>query len=152
MAAAANAEDPPPGTRIGVLLPQMPNSHLEKSLRTGLADLGYVETKDLLIEWRPSAQVPEDLSSRASDFVKSNVAVIVAIGSPAARAAFGRIVNYPHCVHDRGCGRGGFRDRGRERRGRPLPPNPVCGFPATGSPVSCFHIGIGAPSDGPHAS
>ena len=31
---------------------------------------------------------------------------------------------------------------------RPLPPNPVCGFPATGSPVSCFHIGIGAPIDG----
>lgn len=28
---------------------------------------------------------------------------------------------------------------------RPLPPNPVCGFPATGSPVSCFRIGIGAP-------
>ena len=31
---------------------------------------------------------------------------------------------------------------------RPLPPNPVCGFPATGSPVSCFLIGIGAPIDG----
>ena len=28
---------------------------------------------------------------------------------------------------------------------RPLPPNPVCSSPATGSPVSCFHIGIGAP-------
>ena len=27
---------------------------------------------------------------------------------------------------------------------RPLPPNPVCSFPATGSPVSCFRIGIGA--------
>ncbi len=35
---------------------------------------------------------------------------------------------------------------------RPLPPNPVCGFPATGSPVSCFHIGIGAPIDGLRAS
>jgi len=31
---------------------------------------------------------------------------------------------------------------------RPLPPNPLCGSPATGSPVSCFHIGIGAPIDG----
>ena len=28
---------------------------------------------------------------------------------------------------------------------RPLPPNPVCSSPATGSPVSCFLIGIGAP-------
>ena len=35
---------------------------------------------------------------------------------------------------------------------RLLPPNPVCGFPATGSPVSCFRIGIGAPSDGPRTS
>ena len=35
---------------------------------------------------------------------------------------------------------------------RLLPPNPVCGSPATGSPVSCFRIGIGAPSDGPRAS
>src|ERR1017187_5175764 len=26
---------------------------------------------------------------------------------------------------------------------RPLPPNPVCSSPATGSPVSCFRIGIG---------
>ena len=30
----------------------------------------------------------------------------------------------------------------------PLPPNPLCGFPATGSPVSCFLIGIGAPMRG----
>ena len=30
----------------------------------------------------------------------------------------------------------------------PLPPNPVCSFPATGSPVSCFRIGIDAPIDG----
>jgi drug/metabolite transporter (DMT)-like permease len=35
---------------------------------------------------------------------------------------------------------------------RPLPPNPVCSFPATGSPVSCFHIGIGAPIEGPRTS
>lgn len=31
---------------------------------------------------------------------------------------------------------------------RPLPPNPLCSSPATGSPVSCFRIGIGAPIDG----
>lgn len=34
----------------------------------------------------------------------------------------------------------------------PRPPNPVCGSPATGSPVSCIPIGIGAPLDGPRAS
>ena len=31
---------------------------------------------------------------------------------------------------------------------RPLPPNPLCSSPATGAPVSCFRIGIGAPIDG----
>ena len=35
---------------------------------------------------------------------------------------------------------------------RPLPPNPLCSSPATGSPVSCFRIGIGAPIDGPRTS
>lgn len=95
MAGAACAEDPPQGTKIGVLLPQMLDSPLEKGLRMGLADLGYVETKNLLIEWRPSPQIPEDLSLRATDLVKSNVAVIVAIGSPAARAAFGASSTIP---------------------------------------------------------
>jgi len=87
LAGAAYAEAPPQSSRIGVLLPQMDDSPLEKGLRTGLADLGYVENKNLLIEWRPSAQNPNDLSSRATDLAKANVAVIVAIGSPAARAA-----------------------------------------------------------------
>jgi hypothetical protein len=39
-----------------------------------------------------------------------------------------------------------FTERGWSSR-LGAPGNPVCGFPATGSPVSCFHIGIGAPSD-----
>jgi putative ABC transport system substrate-binding protein len=95
LAGAAYAEDLPQGMRIGVLLPQMADSPLEKGLRLGLADVGYVETKNISIEWRPSPQVPEDLSSRATDLVKSNVAVIVAIGPPAARAAFGASSTIP---------------------------------------------------------
>lgn len=35
--------------------------------------------------------------------------------------------------------------RGRERLSPSPPPNPVCAFSATGSPVSCFVIGIDAP-------
>lgn len=41
----------------------------------------------------------------------------------------------PHNLHWIGVGNGCRR---------PLPPNPVCSSPATGSPVSCFLIGIGA--------
>jgi hypothetical protein len=35
-----------------------------------------------------------------------------------------------------------LRDRGREGHRPPLPPNRACGFPAHGSPVSGFLIGI----------
>ena len=33
-------------------------------------------------------------------------------------------------------------DRGREGSAPPLPPNRTCDFPAYGSPVTSFHIGI----------
>ena len=36
------------------------------------------------------------------------------------------------------------RYRGREGHRPPLPPNRACGFPAHGSPVSGFLIGIGS--------
>jgi hypothetical protein len=32
---------------------------------------------------------------------------------------------------------------------RPRPPNRACGFPAHGSPVGSFLIGIGSPTHGP---
>jgi hypothetical protein len=39
----------------------------------------------------------------------------------------------------------GSTDRAGNDLRRPLPPNPVCSSPATGSAVSCFRIGNGAP-------
>jgi len=49
--------------------------------------------------------------------------------------------------YDRTAGLGTWIGVGNGDR-HPLPPNPLCSFPATGSPVSCFRIGIGAPMRG----
>ena len=68
--------------RIGFLGLQR---RLEK-FRQGMADLGYVERRDIVIEYRPSD--PSDrLPSLAAELVALNVDVIVAGGSLAVRAA-----------------------------------------------------------------
>jgi putative ABC transport system substrate-binding protein len=54
----------------------------------GLADLGYVEGRNVVIEYRWARSRPELFPSLAADLVKTNVSVIAAvIGAPAARAA-----------------------------------------------------------------
>ncbi len=78
--------DPLP-RRIGVLMPPLATSAVEEGLREGLRELAYVEGKDLIIEWRRFTGTQEELQSAAADLARSKVDVIVAIGSPAARAA-----------------------------------------------------------------
>jgi putative tryptophan/tyrosine transport system substrate-binding protein len=54
----------------------------------GLADLGYVEGKNLMIEYRWARSHAELFASLAADLVRANVSVIAAVsGAPAARAA-----------------------------------------------------------------
>jgi putative ABC transport system substrate-binding protein len=85
--AVAGADDNQTIPRIGALVPSVPNSPLEAGLRDGLRDLGYIESKDFIFEWRRSSQTPEALRPMAEELVKSRVTLIVAMGSPAARAA-----------------------------------------------------------------
>lgn len=84
--AVALADEPQVIPRIGALVPPMANSPLEDGLREGLRDLRYVESTDIIIDWRRSPQTPEALRPLAGDLVKSKVKLIVAIGSPATRA------------------------------------------------------------------
>jgi putative ABC transport system substrate-binding protein len=60
---------------------------LEEALRQGLSQLGYVEGKNISIEWRRAAGTPEAMRALATDLVNSRVDLVVAIGSPATRAA-----------------------------------------------------------------
>jgi putative ABC transport system substrate-binding protein len=83
--APSNADQLEPTPRIGVM--PLANPTLAESLRQGLADLGYIEGRNLVIEWRRSAITNDKLRSIAEDLARSKVRVIVAVGSPQARAA-----------------------------------------------------------------
>ena len=77
--------DPAPNiARIGWLSPSMFISPAQ-GLREGLSDLGYVEGKNLLLE-RKLADSNEALQSGAAELVSAKVDLIVAFGTPAARA------------------------------------------------------------------
>ncbi len=57
------------------------------ALRAGLRDLGYVEGKNLVIEWRWAEGKYVRLPELAAELVRLKVDVIVTSGTPAARAA-----------------------------------------------------------------
>jgi len=83
--ALAQRDKPP---RIGVMLAQpIPNAFYE-AFRRGLVDLGYVEGKNILVEYRSVQGDLERYPAVAAELVKLNVEVIVAGGgAPATRAA-----------------------------------------------------------------
>src|SRR5262245_5046042 len=70
---------------IGVLTP-LGDASAEEGLREGLSELGYVEGKNLTIEWRRYEQSVDALRTAAADLVRSKVDLIVAVGTQAARA------------------------------------------------------------------
>ena len=86
--------DPVPGVvRIGALTPRV-NTSPEDGLREGLAELGYIEGKNLIIE-RRRAETSADLRSAAEDLVSTKVNLIVAFSTPAARAALSATSTIP---------------------------------------------------------
>jgi putative tryptophan/tyrosine transport system substrate-binding protein len=58
-----------------------------EALRQGLRDLGYVEGKNILIEWRGADNIPERRRALAEELVRLKVDVIVTGGSDATHAA-----------------------------------------------------------------
>lgn len=84
---AAEAQQPDKIRRIGYLTmitrptPSNPNVNIDAFLR-GMHDLGYIEGKNLVIEWRFADQKFERLSALASELVKTNVEVIVTAATP----------------------------------------------------------------------
>ena len=90
----ALADQTPTIARIGVLTP-VGRVSAEANLRQGLSELGYVEGRNLTIEWRRYPQSSDATRSAAADLVQSRVDLIVAFGTPAARAALSATSTIP---------------------------------------------------------
>jgi ABC-type uncharacterized transport system substrate-binding protein len=74
--------------RIGYLgTNRAANPNLHEAFRQGLRDLGYVEGRNLVIEYRDAEGKVERLPALAPELVALNVDVIVAPGTPQALAA-----------------------------------------------------------------
>lgn len=74
--------------RVGVLAPGChPPSGVLDTLTNTLSDLGLVEGRDMVIDWRYSEGDAERFSHLAADLVGRKVDLIVAMSTPAAMAA-----------------------------------------------------------------
>ena len=85
----AHALQPAKVYRIGILeaIPAAENAANLDAFRKGLAGLGYVEGRNLIIEYRSANGQAERFPDLASELVRLKVDLIVTRGTPAARAA-----------------------------------------------------------------
>jgi putative ABC transport system substrate-binding protein len=83
------AQQAPKVYRIGLLetIPEAQNTPNLDALRRGLRDFGYVEGKNLVIDYRSADGLAERFPDLASELVRLKVDLIVTRGTPAATAA-----------------------------------------------------------------
>ncbi len=89
VAVIAQAQQPKKIPRIGFLVDGTPSTHSTRiqAFRQGLRELGYVEEKNIAIEYRYAAGMANRLSDLVTELVSLKVDVIVTSGTPAALAA-----------------------------------------------------------------
>jgi putative ABC transport system substrate-binding protein len=84
------AQQPTKIPRIGYVSgtgdPKNPGPQID-AFRQGLRDLGYIEGKNIVIEYRYEDGKPERAPSLVAELIQLNVDVLVAVPSPAIRAA-----------------------------------------------------------------
>ena len=83
----AEAQQPGKTARIGFIKWGSPGDDELNALRQGLSQLGYVEGKNIAIEYRDAEARNERLQPLAAELVRLRVQVIVAFTTPATRAA-----------------------------------------------------------------
>jgi putative tryptophan/tyrosine transport system substrate-binding protein len=85
----ARAQQPARILRIGILSGSSASSQSARveAFRRRLRELGYVEGKNIVIEYRYAEGKPERLPDLAAELVRLKVDVIVAVGSPTILAA-----------------------------------------------------------------
>lgn len=85
---AAETQQAAKVARIGyVLLDPAAAPYLPEAFRQGLRDLGYIEGRNIVIEYRDAEGKVEGLPAVAAELVALKVDVIVAQGTPHALAA-----------------------------------------------------------------
>src|SRR5687767_7863317 len=86
---ASLAQQPPKVIRIGVLAVPSASSFASRTdaLRAGLRDFGYVDGKNITIEFRSADGNFDRLPELAAQLVRDRVHIIVTAGTPAIRAA-----------------------------------------------------------------
>jgi putative ABC transport system substrate-binding protein len=93
----ADAQQPKKVPRIGYLSGSPPFSIAEhnEAFRQGLRELGYMEGKNIVIEWRSAEGKPDRLPALATELVHLKVDVIVTAGPLVTRAAKKATVTIP---------------------------------------------------------
>jgi putative ABC transport system substrate-binding protein len=82
-----NAQSPKPVAHIGILTSGSRQSPLDVAFIEGLAEYGYVEGKNLAIEFRGAQGHSDLLANMAAELVAARVDIIIASGSQATGAA-----------------------------------------------------------------
>ena len=85
----AQAQQPVKVPRIGFLTNNSPTTFPsgDEAFRLGLRELGYIEGKNIIIEWRYAEGKPGRLQEMLNELIRSNVAVIVTGGPSSTRLA-----------------------------------------------------------------
>jgi putative ABC transport system substrate-binding protein len=84
---SAQAQKPAKIHRIGYLAARSSPEPRDEGFRQGLRDLGYIEGKNIAIEYRYARGKIEELAGFVAEMVRLKVDVIVATGTPAAQRA-----------------------------------------------------------------
>src|SRR5262245_50539846 len=84
---SAEAQQPKKVPRIGYLSGTGSEAPTAGKFRQGLRELGYVEGKNIVFEYRSVEGKLEEFTHRAAELVSLKVDVIFAVSTPAALAA-----------------------------------------------------------------
>src|SRR5688500_988916 len=89
VAVVAEAQQPTKVYRLGLLSARSSSSESRRTeaFRQGLRELGYVEGKNIVIDYRYAEGMSERLPDLAAELVRLKVDVILAFGVPPTRAA-----------------------------------------------------------------
>jgi putative ABC transport system substrate-binding protein len=99
----AEAQQPTKIPRIGFLIGSSPStiSARIEAFRQGLRELGYVDRKNIVIEWRSADGQSDRLPALAAELVRFKVDVIVTTGPTGTRATKGSNFYDSYCHDER---------------------------------------------------